>query len=255
MPSKGFRRNRKGARRGAKKSKMSFAQRVLSVLNKQRELKTGTPLSVNITDVRPDLTTTTRLTNTQPILSLITQGSGENNRIGNEITLKKIVIRGYFKMNLPTGSAAASRILIRAAVLRQRNVLDAQSITSGVISANYTSMLEPGNSYTGSVGDYNTPWNKESFVVRKDFKRAVNTDYIGSAGTDAEGLKESYVFFNYTMTFGKGKKLNYRSDAAASPEDFPFWMALSATTMSSAVVLPSAAVSFNYVATPYFYDA
>jgi len=252
--AKGFRRIRKGGRRGGRKGKMSFAKRVLSVLNKQRELKVGTPLGINVTDIRPDITASTRLTNVQPILAQITQGTGENNRIGNEITLKKIVIRGYFKMTLPTGSAAASRILIRAAILRQRNVLDAQSLTTGTINPNYTSMLEPGASYTGSVGDYNTPWNKESFVVRKDFKRAVSTDFIPSPATNAEGLAESYVFFNYTMTFGKGKKLNYRSDAAASAEDFPFWMALSATSMSSAVVLPSGAVTLNYVATPYFYD-
>jgi len=253
MP-KGFRRNRKVGRRVSKAPKMSFAKRVLSVLNKQRELKVGNPFAGNITDVRPDITALTRLTNVCGLLPLIAQGTGENNRIGNEIILKKIVMRGYFKMNLPTGSASASRILIRAAILRQRNVLDSQSLITGTINPNYTSMLEPGTSYTGSVGDFNTPWNKESFVVRKDFKRAVSTDYISSPAADAQGLAESYVFFNYTMTFGKGKHLNYRSDAAQSPEDFPFWMALSASTMSSAVVLPAGAITFNYVATPYFYD-
>jgi len=145
MMPKGFRRNRKGARRGANKAKMSFAKRVLSVLNKQRELKVGNPLGINVTDIRPDITASTRLTNVQPILAQIVQGTGENNRIGNEITLKKIVIRGYFKMTLPTGSAGASRILIRAAILRQRNVLDAQSLVTGTINPNYTSMLEPGH--------------------------------------------------------------------------------------------------------------
>lgn len=253
MP-KGFRRNRKGGRRASKKPKMSFAKRVLSVLNKQRELKVGTPLSVNIADVRPDITALTRTTNVVPILSSIVQGTGENDRIGNTITLKKIVIRGYYKMNVPTGSAAASRILIRNAVMRQRNILDARTLTSGTVALNYDILLETDNAYLGSVGDYNTPWNKENCVVRKEFKRSVSTDFIPAPATNAEGLAESYVFYNYTMTFGKGKTLTYRSDVANYPEDFSHFILQSASAMSSAVVLPASAVSFNMVATPYFYD-
>jgi len=253
--AKGFRRNRKGGRKRANKAKMSFAKRVLSVLNKQRELKVGAPLNVNITDIRPDITAVNRTTNVVPLLSSIVQGTGEDNRLGNEITLKKIVIRGYYKMNLPTGSAAASRILIRNAVMRQRNILDSRTLTAATsVSLNYDILLESDSAYTGSVGDYNTPWNKDNCIVRKEFKRSVSTDFI-SASTNAEGIAESYVFYNYTMTFGKGKVLHYRSDVAAYPEDFPFFMLQSATAMSSAVVLPVGAVSFNMVATPYYYDA
>lgn len=253
MP-KGFRRNRKGARRVSKKPKMSFSKRVLSVLNQQRELKVGNPLAGNIADVREAINATNRLTNVVPILAQMVQGTGENNRIGNQITLKKIVFRGYFKMSLPTGSALASRMLIRAAVMRQRNIIDAATLTSGTVGINYTSMLEPGASYTGSVGDYNTPWNKDSFIIRKEYKRSISTDYIPAPATNAEGLVDSYCFFNYTMTFGKGKTLHYRSDVAATPEDFPYFMVMSATTIGSGVALPAGAVTFNYVATPYFYD-
>lgn len=252
MP-KGFRRNRKGGRKGGQKPKMSFAKRVLSVLNKQRELKVGNPLNVNISNVRQDITALTRTTNVVGLLSSIVQGTGEDNRIGNQIHLKKIVIRGYYKMNLPTGSAAASRILIRNAICRQRNILDARTLTTGTVAMNYDILLENDAAYTGAVSDYNTPWNKENLVVRKEFKRSISTDFI-SGSTNAEGLAESYVFFNYTMTFGKGKLLTYRSDVAATPEDFPFLMLQSASALGSSVVLPVDAVSFNMVATPYFYD-
>lgn len=252
--SKNFRRNRKGGRRASKKPKMSFAKRVLSVLNTQRELKVGTPMAVNISNVRQDITAVNRLTNVVPLLSSIVQGDGEDNRQGNKITLKKIVIRGYYKMNLPTGSANASRILIRNAIMRQRNILDARTLTSGTVALNYDILLENDSPYTGAVGDYNTPWNKENCVVRKEFKRAVSTDFIGTIPANAEGLAESYVFFNYTMTFGKGKTLTYRSDVASYPEDFPFFMLQSASALGSTVVLPTDAVSFNMIATPYFYD-
>lgn len=254
MPKKSFRRNRKGAGRRSNRPKLTFAKKVLSVLNKQRELKVGNPLNVNITDVRQDITALNRTTNVVPLLSSIVQGTGEDNRIGNAITLKKIVIRGYYKMNLPTGSAAATRILIRNAIARQRNILDSRSLTAGTVALNYDILLESDAPYLGTVGDYNTPWNKDSLIVRKEFKRALSTDFIPAPATNAEGVSESYVFFNYTMTFGKGKTLNYRSDLATYPEDFPFFLLQSASAMSSAVVLPQNAVSFNMVATPYFYD-
>lgn len=251
---KSFRRNRKGAGRRSNRPKLTFAKKVLSVLNKQRELKVGGPLNVNIADVRQDITALNRTTNVIGLISSIVQGTGEDNRIGNQITLKKIVIRGYYKMNLPTGSANASRILIRNAIMRQRNILDARTLTSGTVALNYDILLENDAAYTGAVGDYNTPWNKENCVVRKEFKRSISTDYTPAAPSNAEGLAESYVFFNYTMTFGKGKTLTYRSDVAQTPEDFPFFMLHSASALSSAVVLPAGAVSFNMVATPYFYD-
>lgn len=249
---KGFRRNRKGARKGGKK--MTFAKRVLAVLNGQRELKAGVPLAGNIADVRQDISAATRATNILPVLGTITQGNGENNRIGNQIMLKKIVIRGYYKMSLPSGSAAASRILIRSAIMRQRNISDASSLVSGALAVNYGNLLEPASSYTGSVGDFNTPWNRDAVVIRKEFKRTVTTDFIPAPATNAEGLAESYVFFNYTMTFGQGKLINYQNDVVNTSLDFPFFLAHSASAMGSLVVLPTNAVTFNYIATPYFYD-
>lgn len=253
MP-KGFRRNRKGARKGARKAQMSFSKRVLSVLNKQRELKVGNPLQINVADVRQDITAVNRTTNVLQILSSIVQGDGEDNRQGNKIILKKIVIRGYYRMNLPAGSSNAARFLIRNAVLRQRNILDARTLTAGVVAPNYDILLENDQPYTGAVGDYMTPWNTSNFVVRKEFKRSISTDFVGAASANAEGLAESYVFYNYTMTFGKGKELTYRSDVAAYPEDFPFFLMQSASVLGSTVVPPAGAVLFNMVATPYFYD-
>lgn len=252
--AKGFRKIRKRVRRGPKRAKVSFPSRVLQVLNRQRELKCGVPLVGNIADVRPDITALTRTTNTLPIMATIAQGTGENQRIGNQITLKKIVIRGYYKMTLPSGSALASRYLIRNMIVRQRNINDAATITTGTISAAYGLILEPSNGYLGSVSDYMTPVNKDAFVVRKEYKRSISSDFIPAPATNAEGLADSYVFFNYTMTFGKGKNLRYRTDVATTSEDFSHFMMHSATTIGSGVIPPAGAITFNYVATPYFYD-
>lgn len=252
MPSKGFRRNRKGARGGSKKPKMSFAKRVLSVIRPQRELKCGTPLTGAITDVREGITLVNRTTNVMGLLAAIPQGTAEYQRIGNAITLKKIVIRGYYRLQLPIGAAANTRILVRNFIWRQRNIIDAATLTSGAVAMNYNLILEPANAYLGSIADYNTPVNTDSFIVKKQYKKIMTAEYDGTA--NALGMAESYVFFNYTMTFGKGKALHYRTDGATSPEDFPYFMCHSAAPLGSGTALAVGLVGFNYTATPYFFD-
>jgi len=255
MP-KGFRRNRKGVRRGAKIPKMPFAKRVLSVLNRQRELKVGAPLSYFITDVRDGITSANRTTNTLAILSGIPQGTDEMQRVGNSITLKKIVIRGYYRLQFPVGSALNCRVLLRSMIMRQRNCENAELITAGVLGANYNQLLEPANSYLGSVQDYNTPINTDAFVTKKQWKKIMTAEYSGNAvgSTPALGTSETYLFFNYTMTFGKGKALHYRTGGAGFPENFPYFLCHSASYLGSNTPLDVGAVGFNCTMTPYFFD-
>jgi len=255
MP-KGFRRNRKGVRRGAKKPKMPFAKRVLSVLNKQRELKVGTPLSYFITDVRDGITAANRATNTLQILNAIPQGTDENQRVGNSITLKKIVIRGYYRLQFPVGNALNCRVLLRSLIMRQRNIDNSELITSGAFAANYNTILEPANAYLGSVQDFNTPINTDAFVVKKQWKKIMTAEYSGNAvgSTPALGTSETYLFFNYTMTFGKGKNLHYRTGGAGFPENFPYFLSHSASYLGSNTPLDVGAVGFNCTMTPYFFD-
>lgn len=253
MASKGFRRNRKGGRKGSKTPKMSFSKRVLSVFNKQRELKCGTPLTHAIIDVREGITLANRATNQLAILGPIAQGDDEFQRQGNQITLKKIVMRGYYRIQYPVGSAINCRLLIRNFIMRQRSVEDAQLLLNGTLNMNYNNLLEPANSYLGAVADYNTPINRDAFVVKKQFKRILTSEY-DSVALDAVGTQESYVFFNYTMTFGKGKELRYRTGGATYPEDFPYFLAHSASYLGSNIAPSVGIIGFNLTSTPYFFD-
>lgn len=250
---KGFRGNRKRVRRVAKKAKMSFSSRVLSVVNKRQDLKVGQLLSYSITDVREAINSINRLTNVMRILPDITQGTQEFSRIGNRITLKKIVMRGYYRIQYPIGSQANSRILIRNLVLKQRSVLNAGLLTAGTIPIDYNLMLEPANPYSGGVPDYNTPVNANAFIQKKQFKRCITAEYDG-VSANGLGQADSYVFFNYTMTFGKGKVLNYGTDGSAQPTDFPYFMVHSATNLGSSAALAGSLISFNLTCTPYFTD-
>jgi len=257
MAPKGFRRNRRRVRRVPKKTQMPFAKRVLSVLNKQRELKVGQPLSYFITDVRDAISAATRPTNMLQILGAIPQGVDEMQRIGNTITLKKIVIRGYYRLQFPVGNSLNCRVLLRSMIMRQRNIENSELLTSGAFLANFNTMLEPANSYLGSVADYNTPINSDAFVVKKQWKKIMTAEYAGTSvgSTPALGTSETFFFFNYTMTFGKGKELNYRTGGAGFPEDFPYFLCHSASYLGSNTLLDTGAVGFNCTMTPYYYDA
>lgn len=248
----GMRRNRKGLKKSYKK-KMSFSKRVFSVINKQKELKVSQANTIAITDVREGITASTVSTNTVPIFPLISVGTGEQNRIGNVISLKKIVIRGYYRVQFPVGSAANTRILLRSMIVRQKSQNDAFQITNGASFANYNQILEPANSYLGSVADYNTPINSNAFVVKKQFKRIMTCEYDG-VGTNALGTNESYFFFNYTMKFGQGKQLNYVTTAQTTPADFPYFMIHSATILGSGSALPVGLVGCNFTSMAYFFD-
>jgi len=252
---KGSRRNRANKRR-SNRPKLSFAKRVLSVMGKQRELKVGTPLTFASTDIREGITSGNRVTNQLQILSNIQQGTNETERIGNKITLKKIVIRGYYRLQFPVGNALNCRVLIRNMILRQKNINDSSLITGPSAMMNYNTILEPAGAYLGTIADYNTPVNRDSFVVKKQFKRIMTAEYDASVvgSTPALGTQETYVFYNYTMTFGKGKSLNYRTAGSTFPEDFPYFLAHSASYLGSGIALATGIVGFNFTATPYFYD-
>jgi len=251
MP-KGFRKNRVRRPRRSTKPKMSFAKRVLSVFNKQRELKIGDPISHIVSDVREGVTAGNRTTNIIQILSSIPQGIDESQRIGNQITLKKIVMRGYYRLQFPIGSANNARVLLRTMIMRQRSQSNASLIVNGIQPMNYNNLLEPSRSYTGAIADFNTPINGESFIVKKQMKKIMTAEVDGLSST--LGTDGTYFFFNYTMTFGKGKTLNYRTSGAVDPEDFPYFLAHSASALGSNVALGGSLVGFNITCTPYFYD-
>ncbi len=252
---KGSRRNRANKRR-SNRPKLSFAKRVLSVMGKQRELKVGTPLTFASTDIREGIVAGNRLTNQLQILSNIQQGTNETERIGNKITLKKIVIRGYYRLQFPVANALNCRVLIRNMILRQKNINDSSLITGTPAMMNYNTILEPAQPYLGTIADYNTPVNRDSFIVKKQFKRIMTAEYDASVvgSTPALGTQETYVFYNYTMTFGKGKSLNYRTAGSTFPEDFPYFLAHSASYLGSGIPLATGIVGFNFTATPYFFD-
>lgn len=242
MVRKVVRRSRPRPRRARK---ANFSKRVLSVLNNQRELKTSIHSVPVNTDVFEDITQP-RLIKMFPDIQ---QGVNEYQRVGNSIILKKLVVRGYYKHQFPDAIPTNARAIIRHMVLKQRNCNSADNILTGQTAFLQNTFLEQASAYLGNIESFQTPINKTAFIVRKDMKK-VNT--FGSLNGP---LDDSYWMFQYTLTFGKGKKLNYRTSGAIQPADFPYFLAHSAASLGSNVGLSANTCTFNMTTTAYYYDA
>lgn len=241
-----FKKNMKRKTYRKKRSpKVSFDKRVLSVVNKGRELKTAiNNIPVN-TDVFEDIIQ-------QRLIKLfpdIPQGVNEYQRVGNSILLKKLVVRGYYKHQFPDAIPTNARAIIRHMVLKQRNCNSADNILTGQTAFLQNTFLEQASAYLGNIESFQTPINKSAFIVRKDMKK------INTFGSLNGPLSDSYWLFEYTLTFGKGKLLNYRTSGASQPADFPYFLAHSAASLGSNVGLSANTITFNMTTTAYYYDA
>ncbi|AXH77904.1 MAG: putative capsid protein [Violenivirus raptis] len=242
---------KKGRKTTKKKvsSNANFSKRVLSVINKQRELKVSKPVS-QITEVNAEITTPDLI----PIMPDIPQGDGEMNREGNEITLKKIVINAYYKQTFPILVNNDSRAMVRHMVLKQRGS-NADDVINLAGTFDQNNLLENSGGYLGSIQDFNTPINKAGFVLRKQMKRVMSASVASVSEQSGGDLDSSYFMVTYTLTFGKGKKLRYKTGGASQPQAFPYFIAHSAAPLGSNTPLTQGAVQYTSTTTAYFYDS
>jgi len=241
---------RKTNRRRPAKSKATFSKRVLSVVNGKRELKVAKNNLAANTSVEDAIT--------QPFLIKlmpdVVQGVKEYERIGSSITLMKLVVRGYYTMTYPDTIANNNRCMVRHMVLKQRNCESADQLIAGGATFAVNNVLENSLSYLGSIQDFLTPVNKSAFIVRKDMKKIITQPSLVPGAQTGVTMSDSYWMYEYTLSFGKGKELNYRTSGANQPADFPYFIANSAAALGSNIAIPATNVRNNMVVTAYYYD-
>jgi len=243
-------------KRGRKAPKLTFAKRVLSVVNTQRELKVAV--------LRGEL----------PILGTINQNSllqvmppvpqagniGTNNAIaqefvrdGNSITLKKIIVRGWITQKVPV-DGARSRYVVRHMILRQRSA-DAQSVlANNGADFQFNQLLENAQPFIGDITSLQTPVNKSAFVARYDRRHYLSSPTVNQAQGDIDGDQtNNFKMIQKTLTFGKGMKLKYGTGGSPLSQNFPYVMTLGAATVDG--VPADSGLTFNYTATAYFFDS
>lgn len=252
MPiSKRSRRSFRGRRQ--RRPHKSFAKRVLAVVDRQRELKVSKPMSTQVF-VTPQINIANG--SCVSIMPPIVQGDAESQRSGNQITLKKIVINAYYSMQFPIAGNEDTRALIRHMIVKQKNS-NSGNVINGVTPLQDQKILENASPYNGGITDYNTPINRNSFTVRKQTKRVMSCpNSQGPVNQNSGSIDKSYWMVTYTMTFGKGKKLNYSAGAANLTSDFDYFLMHSASPMMEpAFVGGVSPVFYTQTATAYYFDS
>ena len=249
-----FRRGGKSNKKSSKakgSSKVSFDKRVLSVINHQRELKVSRPQSLE-TSVDSGV----NLGNCVAIMPSISQGDNEYQRSGNQITLIKIVLNSYYTNVFPVDQNNKTRPMIRRWILKQKNS-NASNILDGTTPLLTNNFLENSQSYSGTITDYNTPVNKNAFTVRKESKRIMPApNSQGPVNQNTGSIDKSYWMVSETLTFGKGKKLNYRTSGSVQPSDFDYFLAHQASPMGEpAYGLNETPIYYTQTITAYYYDS
>lgn len=146
------------------------------------------------------------------LLPDVSQGTGEGNRIGDQIKAKKFVLNGLINMNLTFGgSTNATRLGVRVFMVQPKLFMDRSAI-----SANFASwlpyLLRKGNTgvpFGGTVSDLYAPVNTEMITCYYDKIHYLSIPYML---TQAGQQETAYSYRHFRKEFKlKNKKLLYDS--------------------------------------------
>lgn len=240
---------RKASRKSTKSSRgrttATFTKKVLDVVRSTREIKeVGTSGELQVSrDISGINNNVLGLLDFFPKIS---QGTKDTERLGDEITLRKIKLN--FWIQYGTGNSTfyyntdlnqqnvRARIMLLAQkgadntnTLFQSNGVAYESMFENIGNAAYPGQFEYSNKFV----NIQAPVNTDAFTKRMDIKTTLRQNV--NDWTNPLGAQESDVVlpppgnfktFQKTMRFGKkGKKIRYSKATATYPEVWPYFLA------------------------------
>ena len=152
----------------------------------------------------------------------------------------------------------ANGALIRHQIIRQKEIEDADQVVNQASFAT-NNLIENSGFYAGTLFDYMTQLNKDSFSSKKTIRTklyGVNNipTTAGSANQNTDGSAGLNKIISYTLRFGKnGKDITYRNSGANTPVNFPYFMM---TPVHNAITGGTYdAVNMRYLVEWKYYDA
>jgi len=173
-------------------------------------------------------------------------GRAYNTRIGNEINLKSIDLNGYISYansNVAQIDYENAKLAVRVMILRAKAINDQELLfddmpTDTILRFGAQSATSPNGAtnFSGFPLDSFREINRETFSVRYDKVHYLDAPVIlpGSSQPDITVVPSKSKFFKHKLTFGKnGLKLKYSVQADNNPNNFPYFMVVGYTSMSS----------------------
>lgn len=241
-------RAKRRVRRGTKVSK-SFAKKVKKVLAKDTETKTVV-FNSNVTAFNQQLNATGDCLR---LLPDIANGTAEGQKIGNEIRLQSLNIRGVMSFTLGQTTPGNTRIGVRLLVFRAKKFNDWNQ-TASDFATSYTRLLEgTALGLQGELSQFNAPTNSDYFSVVVDKRFYMNLS-VGATTTEST---KTVKFVNFNVPYAR-RKLTYDENAnSVQPNNMPYCMALQYTKLGGEVADAPATtyLTFQYSATAKYEDA
>lgn len=211
MARKSFRKKRFRKGKTSKRSrKAGFAKRVNAIVNRGRETKEIYTFA-NSMARNSGITVGT---NCFFLIGNVSQGSGEAQRVGDEISAKSMTLKGAIVYNPSTGqfgTYANTRLMVRVMIVQPKMYKDYTSIFGNATTWMPT-LLSKGIStvgFTGLLDDLWAPINTETITVYMDKLIPLQGVFQQTAAGITE-MQGSTKFFSKTFRFpGAGKKFKY----------------------------------------------
>lgn len=166
-----------------------------------------------------------------------------NQRIGNEIILKKLRIHGYLSYNQSYASQVDienSKLAVRVMILRAKNISDVQELFASMPTDTLLRFGSDTNNgvsaYGGFALDSFREINRNTFAVRYDKVHYINAPVLfpGTTGPDVTFVPSGLKIIKEELTFGKrGLKLKFENNTDLQPNNMPYFMVIGYSSMSS----------------------
>ena len=173
-------------------------------------------------------------------------GRAYNTRIGNEINLKSIDLNGYLSYansNAAQTDYENAKLAVRVMILRAKDSNDQELVFDDMPT---DSLLRFGNqaasgtsgatNFSGFPLDSFRDINRDTFSVRYDKVFYLDAPVLlpGSTAPDLSVVPSRSKMFRHKLQFGKnGLKLKYSVQQDVNPNNFPYFMVVGYTSMSS----------------------
>lgn len=167
------------------------------------------------------------------ILPYISQGTADNNRIGDQIRAQNLNVKGYIKLNINevNDSTKLPSVIARMMVVTMKTRPCFYDATGS--PATLATLLKKGGTtvgFTGLLSDIYAPVNRDAFTVHYDKRFYLNQSYVNATGPSppstilSQDIRNTIKFFNLNVKC-KNRLLKYDEDVGSGilPSNFgPF---------------------------------
>jgi len=261
---KGMKRLRKSV---PKKVSKAFVKKVQAIIHRNAETKQNS-FSLGITNFNAGVNSAADVCRIIPVL---TQGTGEANRIGDCVTGQSLKVNGHFLINItpavvgsggnPVTIPFGARLMVRAFIcsVKKYSNYDDAGANIGTWGPQFLKNGNASQALDGTIESMYLPVNTDVITVHKEIKKyitipAINTNISNSAGfsNTANDYFNSCKFFSANVRCKKTLKYD---DTSFSPQNFaPFFVLSYAFLDGTSPDVLTTRISSTYVSTLKYED-